>query len=187
MAVPIKQLNPGNAYIENGDLFLCLSNEQNKQARLSGQYKVKRSNMRTGAVTNTTYNPTEKVEIVMIDKSKKQYLYDDGSNLVFMDNETYEQIEIPSERLKWEINFLKPSDEVDVTSYNGEILGVTLPAKVVLQITEAEPAVKGDTATGATKNAVLETGYQIRVPLFIESGQFVEVGTEDGEYKGKAK
>ena len=104
-----------------------------------------------------------------------------------MDNETYEQIEIPSERLKWEVNFLKSSDEVEVTSFEGEVLGVSLPAKVVLQITEAEPAVKGDTATGATKNAVLETGYQIRVPLFIESGEFVEVSTETGEYKGRAK
>lgn len=187
MAVPIKQLKPGNAYLDGNDLYLCLSNEQNKQARLSGQYKVKRKNMRTGSVTDTTFNPTEKIEIVMIDKSKKQYLYDDGTNLVFMDNETYEQIEIPSDRLTWEMNFLKASDEVDVTSYEGEVLGVTLPAKVVLQITEAEPAVKGDTATGATKNAILETGYQIRVPLFIESGEFVEVGTEDGEYKGRAK
>lgn len=183
----ISDLSIGNAYKEGNDLFLCLERAQNKQARLSGQYRVKRKNMRTGSVTETTYNPTEKVDIVMIEKSKKQYLYDDGSNLVFMDNETYEQIEIPSERLKWELNFLKASDTVDVTTYEGEVLGVTLPAKVVLEITETEPAVKGDTATGATKFATLETGYQIRVPLYMESGILVEVSTETGEFKGKAK
>mgnify|MGYP003299366709 CR=1 FL=1 len=86
----ISDLSIGNAYKEGNDLFLCLERAQNKQARLSGQYRVKRKNMRTGSVTETTYNPTEKVDIVMIEKSKKQYLYDDGSNLVFMDEETYE-------------------------------------------------------------------------------------------------
>ena len=186
MAVNIKQLKAGNAYTEGNELFLCLSNEQNKQGRLSGKYMVKRKNMRTGSVTETSYNPTEKVEIATIEKSKKQYLYDTGDMLVFMDNETYEQIEIPSDRLKWELNFLKPSDEVDVTSFNGEILGVYLPAYATLQITEAEPAVKGDTATGATKLAILETGFQIRVPLFIDSGEMVVVSTVDGKYQGRA-
>lgn len=186
MAINIKELKPGNAYTENNDLYLCVSNEQNKQGRLSGKYMVKRKNMRTGSITEISYNPTGKVELAMIEKRKMQYLYDSGDMLVFMDNETYDQIEIPSERLKWELNFLKSSDEVEVTSHEGEVLGVSLPINVPLTITETEPAVKGDTATGATKNAVLETGFQIRVPLFINEGEIVMVNTQDGKYQGRA-
>lgn len=186
MAVNIKELKPGNAYTENNDLFLCISNEQNKQGRLSGKYMVKRKNLRTGSITEVSYNPTGKVELAMIEKRKMQYLYDAGGSLVFMDNETYEQIEIPSERLKWELNFLKPSDEVEITSFESEVLGVQLPINVSFTITETEPAVKGDTATGATKNAIIETGFQIKVPLFINEGDVVVVNTQDGKYQGRA-
>ena len=186
MAINIKELKHGNAYTENNELYLCVSNEQNKQGRLSGKYMVKRKNMRTGSITEISYNPTGKVELAMIEKIKMQYLYDAGDMLVFMDNETYDQLEIPSDRLKWELNFLKPSDEVEVTSHEGEVLGVALPINVALTITETEPAVKGDTATGATKNAVLETGYQIKVPLFISEGEVVMVNTQDGKYQGRA-
>lgn len=186
MAVNIKELKPGNAYTENNDLFLCISNEQNKQGRLSGKYMVKRKNLRTGSITEVSYNPTGKVELAMIEKRKMQYLYDAGGSLVFMDNETYEQIEIPSDRLKWELNFLKPSDEVEITSFESEVLGVQLPINVSFTITETEPAVKGDTATGATKNAIIETGFQIKVPLFINEGDVVVVNTQDGKYQGRA-
>ena len=103
-----------------------------------------------------------------------------------MDNETYEQIEIPASRLEWEKNFLKPSDEVEITSYESEVLGIQLPINVAFKITETEPAVKGDTATGATKNATIETGYQIKVPLFINEGEVVIVNTVDGKYQGRA-
>ncbi len=186
MAINIKELKPGNAYTENKDLFLCLSNEQNKQGRLSGKYMVKRKNMRTGSITEVSYNPTAKIETATIEKRKMQFLYDAGGSLVFMDNETYDQIEIPSDNLKWEINFLKPSDEVEVTSYLGEVLGVQLPTNVAFTIIETEPAVKGDTATGATKNAKIETGFQIKVPLFISEGEIVIVNTQDGKYQGRA-
>jgi len=186
MAVNIKELKPGNAYTENNDLFLCISNDQNKQGRLSGKYMVKRKNMRTSAITEVSYNPTAKVDLAMIEKRKMQYLYDSGDSFVFMDNETYEQIEIPADNLKWEINFLKESDEVEVTSYEGEVLGVSLPINVPFKVIETEPAVRGDTATGATKNAIIETGYQIKVPLFISEGEIVIVNTVDGKYQGRA-
>lgn len=186
MAVNIKELKPGNAYTENNDLFLCISNDQNKQGRLSGKYMVKRKNMRTSAITEVSYNPTAKVDLAMIEKRKMQYLYDSGDSFVFMDNETYEQIEIPASRLEWEKNFLKPSDKVEITSYESEVLGIQLPINVAFKITETEPAVKGDTATGATKNATIETGYQIKVPLFINEGEVVIVNTVDGKYQGRA-
>jgi len=186
MAVNIKELKAGNAYIEDNELYLCISNEQNKQGRLSGKYMVKRKNMKTGSITEISYNPTAKINTAMIEKSKMQFLYDSGDSFVFMNTSTFDQIEIPADNLKWEKNFLKASDEVEVTSYEGEVLGVQLPANVSFTITETEPAVKGDTATGATKNAIIETGFQIKVPLFIEEGEVVLVSTTDGKYVGRA-
>ena len=116
-----------------------------------------------------------------------QYLYDTDDALVFMDNETYEQIEIPKDRLKWEMNFMKPNDNVNISMFESEILGVILPDKVALQIVECEPAVKGDTATSASKNAKLESGLEIKVPLFINQDEMVLVNTSDGKYSGRAK
>lgn len=116
-----------------------------------------------------------------------QYLYDDGESLVFMDNETYEQVEIPDERLEWEKKFLKENDNVNISVYEGEILGVILPDKVSLRVVECEGAVKGDTATSAQKNAVLETGLEVKVPLFIGQDEIIVVNTSDGKYSGRAK
>lgn len=183
---PIKELKPGNAYTENNELFQCISNEQMKTGRLSGNYIVKRKNMRKGGIDQTSYTPNAKVEIVNIEKSKMSFSYVEGTDYVFMNNETYYMVNIPAERLEWEKNFIVDNLEVDVTVFDGEVIGVSLPANVAMVITEAEPAVKGDTATGATKNAIVETGYQIRVPLFIESGETVLVSTENGDYKGRA-
>ena len=116
-----------------------------------------------------------------------QYLYDGGDSLCFMDTETYEQIEIPAERLQWEKQFLKESTMVTIQMYEGnEVLGVILPDKVQLLVTECEPAVKGDTATNASKNAVVETGLSVRVPLFIKEGEMIELNTADGKYSGRA-
>ena len=123
----------------------------------------------------------------MIDKKEMQYLYDTDDAMVFMDNETYEQVEIPMDRLEWERKFVKANDNVNISSYDGEIIGISLPDKAVLQVTECEPAVKGDTATNASKNATLETGLEVRVPLFIEEGEMIVINTSDGKYSGRAK
>jgi elongation factor P len=149
--------------------------------------KVKVKNLRTGVINEISFTGGDKVEQAHIDKKEMQYLYDDGENLVFMDNETYEQIEIPKSRLEWEMQFMKENDNVTISMYEGkEILGVILPDKVELQIVECEPAVKGDTATSATKNAKVETGLDIRVPLFIQNGEMVLISTADGKYSGRA-
>ena len=179
-------LRPGITFVYENNLFVTLDYSHNKTARSAANIKVKVKNMRTGSTTEISFGSGAKVAKAHIEKRKMQFLYDAGGDLVFMDNETYEQIEIPAERLKWELNFLKASDDVEVTSYEGEVLGVQLPVNVPFTITETEPAVKGDTATGATKYATIETGFQIKVPLFIEEGEVVLVCTEDGEYKGRA-
>lgn len=184
--ISVGDLRPGMTFQYDGNLYIVLEASHNKTARAAANIKVKMKNMRSGSTTEVTFGGNDKVARAHIEKRKMQYLYDSGDALVFMDNETYEQIEIPSENLEWEKNFLKESDEVEVTSFEGEVLGVSLPINVPFKITETEPAVKGDTATGATKYAIIETGFQIKVPLFISEGEMVIVNTVDGKYQGRA-
>ena len=184
--ISVGDLRPGVTFEYDGNLFVVLDYSHNKTARAAANIRIKMKNLRTGATTEITFGGNDKVKKAQVDKSKMQYLYNSGEALVFMDNETYEQIEIPADNLKWDINFLKESDEVEVPSYEGEVLGVALPINVPFKVIETEPAVRGDTATGATKNAVIETGFQIKVPLFISEGEVVIVNTVDGKYQGRA-
>ena len=184
--ISVGDLRPGVTFEYDGNLFVVLDYSHNKTARAAANIRIKMKNLRTGATTEITFGGNDKVKKAHVDKSKMQYLYNSGEALVFMDSDTYEQIEIPADNLKWEINFLKESDEVEVTSYEGEVLGVALPINVPFKVIETEPAVRGDTATGATKNAVIETGFQIKVPLFISEGEVVIVNTVDGKYQGRA-
>ena len=184
--ISVGDLRPGVTFEYDGNLFVVLDYSHNKTARAAANIRIKMKNLRTGATTEITFGGNDKVKKAHVDKSKMQYLYNSGEALVFMDNETYEQIEIPADNLKWEINFLKESDEVEVTSYEGEVLGVALPINVPFKVIETEPAVRGDTAKKKKKNAVIETGFQIKVPLFISEGEVVIVNTVDGKYQGRA-
>ena len=175
-------LRPGVTFEYDGNLYVCLDYSHNKTARAAANIRVKMKNMRTGTTTEMTFGSNAKVKKAQVEKSKMQYLYDNGGMLVFMDNETYDQVEIPADRLEWEINFMKPSDNVEVTSYEGEILGVALPVNVPFKIIETEAAVKGDTATGATKPATVETGATVMVPLFVEQDDVIKIDTRTGEY-----
>ncbi len=180
-------LKPGQTIHVDGDIYVVLDISQNKTARSAMVVKATVRNLRTGSNVELSWGGGEKVEPAMIEKREMQYLYEDGESMVFMDNETYEQVEIPTSRLEWERKFIKENDNVNITSYEGEIIGVSLPDKVTLQITECEPAVKGDTATNAMKNATLETGLQVKVPLFIAEGENIVINTSDGKYSGRAK
>ena len=180
-------LKPGQTINVNGDIFVVLDTSQNKTARSAMVVKAKVRNLRTGSNVELSWGGGEKVEPAHIEKKEMQYLYDTEDAMVFMDNQTYDQIEIPTERLTWEKQFIKPEDNVNISSYNGEILGVILPDKATLKVVECEPAVKGDTATSASKNAVLETGLEVKVPLFINQDEMIVVNTSDGKYSGRAK
>ena len=182
----VTELRPGNYFEEDGNLYYVIDILLNKTAMRKMVAKVKVKNVRTGAITELSANSGYQVETVRLDKKKMNYLYDNGDFLVFMDNETYEQVEIPKARLEWEIKFLKENQEVEITSYEDEILGINLPAKVTLKITHCEPAVRGDTVNKATKDATVETGLKIRVPLFINEGDDVLVRTDTGDYDGRA-
>ena len=184
--VNVTELRPGNYFIDEGNLYQVLDILLNKTAMRKMVAKVKVKNVRTGTINELARNSGYMVENVRLDKRQMQYLYDTGDFFVFMDQETYEQVEIPAERLQWEKQFLKGDEVVEITSYEGEILGVNLPAKVTLKITQCDPGVRGDTVNKPTKPATLETGLVVRVPLFIEEGEEVLVRTDTGEYDGRA-
>lgn len=182
----VNDFRPGITFLYENNIYVVVDTQQNKTAMRQMIVKTKVKNLRSGSITEISFTGGDKVEPAHIEKKEMQYLYDDGEALVFMDTSTYEQVEIPKDTLEWEMNFMKPNDNVNITTYEQEILGVILPDKVALEIVECEPAVKGDTATSAQKNAVLETGWQIKVPLFIEQGEMVSISTSDGKYSGRA-
>lgn len=136
------ELRPGVTFEYDGNLYVCLDYSHNKTARAAANIRVKMKNMRTGTTTEMTFGSNAKVKKAQVEKSKMQYLYDNGGMLVFMDNETYDQVEIPADRLEWEINFMKPSDNVEVTSYEGEILGVALPVNVPFKVLKLKQQLK---------------------------------------------
>ncbi|MBE6138002.1 MAG: elongation factor P [Erysipelotrichaceae bacterium] len=180
------EVRPGNIYIWDNQLYMCLNIDLNKTAMAKMKVKLKSKNVRTGATTEVSLIGGDKVEIVYVEKRKMGFLYDEGDSICFMDNETYDQVSIPKAILEWEMNFLISGVEVEIMTYNGEILGITLPTKVTLNITESEPAVRGDTSKTAMKDAVLETGLKVKVPIFVEQGEDIIVSTEDGSYVSRA-
>lgn len=182
----VNDLRPGTTIEYENNIFVVIETQHNKTAMRQMIIKAKVRNLRSGSIVELNFTGGDKVEQAHIDKKEMQYLYDTGDALAFMDTITYDQIEIHKDHLEWELNFLKPNSLVNVTSYHGEILGLILPDKVNLQITETEPAIKGDTATNALKNATLETGLQVKVPMFIEQDEIVVVNTSDGKYAGRA-
>ena len=184
--VIVNDLKPGTAFEYEGNIYQVLNVDHNKTAMRQMIIKVKVKNLRTGVINEISFTGGDKVEQAHVERKTMQYLYDDGTSLVFMDNETYDQIEIGKDRLEWELKFLKPNANVQISMYENEILGVILPDKVEIQIVECEQAVKGDTATSASKNAVVETGLEIKVPLFIQNGEMVVISTADGKYSGRA-
>jgi elongation factor P len=148
--------------------------------------RTKLKNFRTGAVLERTFRADEKVPLAVIDKREMQYLYREGTAYVFMDNESYEQIHVETSDLGSAVNFMKEGDTVILPVYDGNVVGVELPAAVELTIAETEPGVQGDRVSGARKPATLETGLVVQVPLFVGPGERVKVDTRTGEYLARA-
>lgn len=144
--------------------------------------RTKLKNVITGAVLEKTFNPTEKVQETQIDRKDMQYLYNDGETYYFMDNETFEQLPLSKEDLGDTLNYLLDNMVIKVLSYKGKVFGVEPPMFVELEVTYTEPGFKGDTSTGASKPATLETGYVVNVPLFVEIGNRIRIDTRTGEY-----
>jgi elongation factor P len=148
--------------------------------------RTKLKNVRTGAVIDRTFRADEKVTLATIDKREMQFLYREGPDYVFMDNESYDQLHVPSDSMGDAVNFLKEGDSAVLPMYNDEIVGVELPAAVELAVTDTEPGMQGDRVSGARKAATLETGLVVQVPLFVNVGDRVKVDTRSGDYLSRA-
>ena len=169
-----------------GDIYVILEFQHVKPGKGAAFVRTKIKNLVTGSVVEKTFRPTEKMGRAHIDRKEMQYLYNDGELFHFMDNETYEQTAVNAKDVGDSLKYVKENEMVKILSYNGNIFGIEPPLFVELEITETEPGFKGDTATGATKPATVETGAQINVPLFINQGDVVKVDTRTGEYLGRA-
>ncbi|GAF27342.1 translation elongation factor P/translation initiation factor 5A [Moorella thermoacetica Y72] len=170
----------------DGDVYTVVEFMHVKPGKGSAFVRTKLKNRRTGAVIERTFRAGEKVNRAHVERREMQYLYNDGDNYYFMDTETFEQLSLRKEQLEDAIKYLKDNMNIFVLTYNGETIGIELPNSVELKVVETEPGIKGDTATGGTKNAVLETGAVIQVPLFIETGDVVRIDTRTGEYIERA-
>ncbi|BAZ43497.1 translation elongation factor P [Chondrocystis sp. NIES-4102] len=156
-----------------------------KPGKGSAFVRTKLKNIQTGNTVEKTFRAGETVPQANIEKRTMQYTYKDGEDFVFMDMESYEETRMGGENLGDRVNFLKEEMEVNVLFWDDRVLEVELPTSVVLEITETDPGVKGDTATGGTKPAIVETGAQVMVPLFISIGEKIKVDTRDGSYLGR--
>ncbi len=186
MNININDIKNGMTIIINGNLCLIQEFQHVKPGKGPAFVRIKLKNLKTGSIVEETFNTNIKIEKAHIDKLIMQYLYSAGANYVFMNTETYEQVEIPISRLTEEKKYLKENMEIQIDYYQGEIIGVTLPEKVEYEIIETEIAVKGNTTSNAMKDAKIETGLIVKVPMFIASGEKIIVSTKDGKYSSRA-
>lgn len=169
-----------------GEIFVILEFQHVKPGKGAAFVRTKIKNLVTGAVVEKTFRPNEKMGRAHIDRKDMTYLYNDGELYHFMDNENYEQIAVNSSDVGDTLKFVKENEIVKVLSYNGNVFGIEPPLFVELEVIETEPGFKGDTATGATKPATVETGVSVNVPLFIDQGEIIKIDTRTGEYLGRA-
>lgn len=171
----------------DGELYSVIEYQHVKPARGGAFVRTKMRNLKKGTVGEKTFRGGEKVEDVKIVKTQMQYLYEEGDSLVFMDTESYEQESIPKKAIGDALRFIKEQDMVDIAMYEGEPITVEPPLTVILKVTYAEPGLKGDTATNVLKPVKVETGAEVRVPLFINEGDMIKINTETGEYLERVK
>jgi elongation factor P len=180
--IDVNELRKGVTFEQNGELFKVLDYHHHKPGRGKATIRVKTVNLRSGTIREMTFMSGDRVQDVRLDFHNVQYLYHDGQFYHFMDLETYEQPAIPADVLGDTVKFLKEGLEVKLTFYKGEPLDIELPTTVDLEVTDADIALKGDTATGVTKKVTTETGLQVTVPNFVVVGNVIRVATENGNY-----
>ncbi|MFZ0249502.1 MAG: elongation factor P [Acidimicrobiales bacterium] len=186
MAVSTNDLKNGMSLDLPEGLFSVVEFQHVKPGKGGAFVRTKLKNVRSGAVIERTYRADEKLEQAIIDKRDMQFLYRDGTDYVFMDTTSYEQMQVPPDALGDAPDYLKEGDAANVQMYNGEIVGVELPAAVELTVTETEPGMQGDRVSGARKPATLQTGHVVQVPLFVNIGDVIKVDTRSGEYLTRA-
>ncbi|MGM1045984.1 elongation factor P [Paenibacillus uliginis N3/975] len=184
--ISVNDFKTGLTVEVDGDIFTVLDFQHVKPGKGAAFVRSKLKNLRNGNTVEKTFRAGETIGRAIIENRGVQYLYASGQEHVFMDNETYDQFSLTSEQLEWELNFLKENMNVHIISYQGEILGINLPNSVELKVVETEPGIKGNTATGATKNAKVESGLNVQVPLFINEEDVLLIDTREGKYISRA-
>ena len=182
----INDIKNGITFLYEGNIYQVMDFLHVKPGKGAAFVKTKLRNLRTGSIVEKTFNSSIKLEKAMISRQNMQYLYNTGEAVSFMNMETYEQIELTKDQIGEDAKFLKEGINVDITFYEGEMLGISLPDKIEYVITHTEPAVKGNTTNNALKDAELENGLKVRVPLFIQEGEAILVTTSDGKYDSRA-
>lgn len=177
---------PGTTIEVDNQIFRVIEFMHVKPGKGAAFVRTKLKNVKTGAVREQTFRAGEKVPRARIETREMQYLYAEGEMYTFMDTETFEQIQIPRAQLEYELNFLKENMNCYIVMYEGTSIGVDLPNTVELEVTSTEPGIKGDTATGGSKPATMETGYTLQVPLFINEGDRLLIDTRSGNYISRA-
>jgi elongation factor P len=184
----INDLRAGAYLVYNGDPYVVLKHSFIKMAQSKGIMRTTMKNLKTGRVLEETFKGQEKLAEADIRRSKANYLYQEGNQYFFMDAETYDQFFVTEEQMGENKHFLKENLTIDVLNFNDEPISVELPKKVQLKVTMTAPGVRGDTAQGSVmKQATVETGYSLNVPLFIKQDEIIEINTETGEYVGKVQ
>ncbi|MDQ4095221.1 MAG: elongation factor P [Actinomycetota bacterium] len=184
--ISTNDMRPGQTLDIDGSLFTIVNYQHVKPGKGQAFVKTKLKNVKSGAVTDKTFRADEKVNLAVLDKREMQYLYEDDAGLVFMDNESYEQVHVDPDLLGDARRFLKDGTTCMIPVYEGTPVGAELPVSMALEITQTEPGVKGDRVSGALKPATVETGATVQVPLFFGIGDRIKVDTRTGEYTGRA-
>ncbi|HEC33117.1 MAG TPA: elongation factor P [Chloroflexi bacterium] len=180
--IDVNELRVGVTFTMDGELYRVLEYQHHKPGRGKAIIRTKLRNLRTGATIQHNFLSGDRVEDIRIERRGVQYLYNDGDLYHFMDTETFDQIALPAEALAEQAPYLKEGMDLVIAVYEAQPLEMELPTTVDLEVVDAEMAVAGDTATGTTKRATLETGLEVQVPLFVQTGDVIRVDTRSGEY-----
>jgi elongation factor P len=176
------EIKTGMAILLDGELYIIVGYDHVKPGKGQAFVRIKFKKLDSGQVIEKTFKSGEKLEDAFLETRKMEYLYSTGNEYVFMDNESYEQVSLDTEFLGDVVKWLKENTEVSAKVHDGKVVGIELPNFVELEVAETEPNIKGNTVSGGTKTATLETGAVVRVPLFVETGDKVKVDTRTGEY-----
>jgi len=180
--VSTNDIRPGQSIVVDGSVYLILEYQHVKPGKGKAFVKTKLKNLTDGGVVDKTFRADENVEQAFIDKQIYQFLYKDGTNFVFMNTESYEQITIYEQVIQDKYLFMKENQEITIQMYNDSPIDILLPATVELKVTKAEPAVKGDTVTSTNKIVTCETGLEVNVPMFIEENETIKIDTKNSSY-----
>ncbi len=180
--INVNELRKGVTFEQDGNLYKVLEYAHNKPGRGAATIRIKTRDLRKGTILEMTFNSGNRVQDIRLDYHNAQFLYADGNLYYFMDNQSYEQYPVNADILGDQVQYLKPNMDVKLMFFESEALDVELPTSVDMLVTKAEPAVRGDTATGVTKKVITETGLEVQVPSFINLGDTIRVDTRNSNY-----